>query len=358
MFLAEILKNHFRSVAIIGMAKNTGKTFTFNQLLMEGQKRGLKLALTSIGLDGEERDSLLRHKKPPITVFPGMIVATAKQLLLASRLDCEILGTTGAFTPLGEVVVARVLSQGRIVLAGPGTGHELASLKEQLAAFDLDLLLVDGAADRRSLSAPLVTDTAVLAVGVEAAWERRQLLAKLQHLLTVLTLPGLTDLGALECFQAAQGETKLMVLSAAGAVHSLTRTEFAASDACFYGSQLTEAKYVYVRGMLPDAVLTKILGSAARPASFTLAASAPTAVFLGPGSLQRLAASGIELRVLRPLHLSAVTVSPFHSRYGYAHPLRLLEDVGRLVYPVPCFDLRLGLRYVPDKEEIDAVPGC
>ncbi len=110
--------------------------------------------------------------------------------------------------------------------------------------------------------------------------------------------------------------------------------------------------------MLTDAVLTKILGSAARPASFTLAASDPTAVFLGPGSLQRLAASGIELRVLRPLHLSAVTVSPFHSRYGYAHPLRLLEDVGRLVYPVPCFDLRLGLRYVPDKEEIDAVPGC
>lgn len=103
MFLAEILKNHFRSVAIIGMAKNTGKTFTFNQLLMEGQKRGLKLALTSIGLDGEERDSLLRHKKPPITVFPGMIVATAKQLLLASRLDCEIWAPPGPSRPWGRL---------------------------------------------------------------------------------------------------------------------------------------------------------------------------------------------------------------------------------------------------------------
>ena len=61
MFLAEILKNHFRSVAIIGMAKNPGTTFAFHQLLMEGLMRGLMLSRTSIGLDGEERDSLRRH---------------------------------------------------------------------------------------------------------------------------------------------------------------------------------------------------------------------------------------------------------------------------------------------------------
>lgn len=57
--------------------------------------------------------------------------------------------------------------------------------------------------------------------------------------------------------------------------------------------------------------------------------------------------SGANLKVLNPIHISAVTVNPFNSRHGYAEPIKLLEDVGRVVEPVPCFDLFLGIRYEP-----------
>ncbi len=355
MFLAEILKNHFHSVAIIGMAKNTGKTYTFNHLAREAYQRGLRCALTSIGLDGEERDSILLNRKPPVRVSPGMVVATAQTLLASSGLDYEVLATTGVATPLGEVVAARVLSRGRILLAGPGSAQELAEVKRQLAPLGCDLLLVDGAVDRRSLSAPLVTDTAVLAVGAEAAWDRGQLLTRLKHLLSVLTLPGIEESGEAELLGNVPEDFKLVGLGADGEEYRITRDEFF-SGAGASLAKLPPLRMLYVRGMLTDAVLAKVLNSAARPASFTLAAADPTAVFLSQESLAGLAARSVQLRVLRPLHLSAVTVSPFHSKYGYAEPVRLLEDVGRAVHPLPCYDLRLGLRYRTEKEEIDAVP--
>jgi hypothetical protein len=348
VFLAEILKNRFQSVAIIGMAKNTGKTYTFNQLVMEGRKLGLQLALTSIGLDGEERDSLYLHKKPRIMVYPGMITANAKALLVSSGLDYEVLGATGVGTPLGEVVLSRILSAGRTILAGPGSVQGLAAVKRRLEAMDVDLLLVDGAVDRRSFSASVVTDTAVLAVGAEVAWDRTLLLEKLRHYLAVLTLPGLTDPAVAQLCKEAPEDAKLMVLTADGCAYSVRSEEFFQQGGFLDRPEFKNAKLVYVKGMLTDAVLTKIWGSAARPASFTLAASDPTSVFLGPRSLAKLAAQGVALRVVDSLHLSAVTVNPFNSRYGYAEPVQLLQDVGRAVYPLPCFDLRLGLRYQPE----------
>ena len=121
--------------------------------------------------------------------------------LLESQLDYEVMATTGVYTPLGEVVLARVLSAGTMVLAGPGSAQHLASVKQRLGSMDIDLLLVDGAADRRSLSVPLITDTAVLAVGAEVAWDRLQLLDRLRHFLQVLTLPGLDDAEAEKVFQ-------------------------------------------------------------------------------------------------------------------------------------------------------------
>lgn len=354
MFLAEILSNHFQSVAIIGMAKNTGKTYTFNHLALEGQRLGLNCALTSIGFDGEERDSVFAHRKPRITVWPGTIVANAKSLLLASGLDLEILATTGVSTPLGEVVLARVRSMGQMLLAGPGSARDLNRVKCHLAHLPVDLFLVDGAVDRRSISAPLLTDTAVLAVGAEVAWERQVLLSRLRHFLSVLTLEEITDAGIVKVCRAAPEEIKVLAVADQRVVGSITKEQYATIRR--FVDPLPCVDVVFVRGMLTDDLLTVLLPVAAVSGGFTLVASDPTAVFLTPSALARLAVQGIKLKVLQSLHLSAVTVNPFHSRYGYTDPLKLLRDVGRTVYPLPCYDLRLGLRYVATEEEIDAVP--
>jgi len=355
--MQEIWDLGHRSISVIGMGKNTGKTFTFNQLVVEARQLGLRVALTSIGLDGEERDSLFRHEKPKIMLRPGEIVVNAKVPLLESGLDYEILATTGIMTPLGEVILARVLSGGKTFLAGPSSRNELAFVRNQLQSCGLDLFLVDGAIDRRSLAAPMVTDTAVLAVGAEAAWDRKLLLEKLRVQLGILRLP-VWDGGSpelrLQLGQMGQ-ETKLVTVSPQGIQGIVTQGELTHHPQVL-ASQIHQGTFaVFVRGMLTDDILVKILASGSPQTSLTLLVSDPTNVFLGKQSFQRLQAQNMVLKVLDPIHVSAVTVNPFHSGYGWADPLALLDDVGQAVEPIPTYDLNLGIRYRPKKEDVDAI---
>lgn len=353
MLLAEVLNNRYRSVAVIGMGKNTGKTFTFNQLIMEGLEYKLNMALTTIGLDGEERDAVFNHKKPRVLLSPGMIVANAKSLLMKSGLDYEILSTTDCITPLGEVVLARVLSYGETTLAGPSTSGGLTSIKEQLEQFDVELLLVDGAADRRSFSAPLLTDTAILAVGAEVAWERALLLEKLRHFWQILTLPAYQDPAMAEFLRGVPEDIKVVLMSEIGPIF-ISQDDFQYNYTSATFDVKENIELIYVQGLLSDGVLGRLwplLGSQAP----IIVARDPTNFFLGPTSLGRLAAQRIELKVLDAIQLSAVTVNPFHSSHGYCDPTRLLRDVGQTVYPIPCFDLALQTRYLPEKEDMDAI---
>ena len=355
MILAQILHNNFRSVSVMGMGKNTGKTFTVNHLLMEGKQLGINSAITTIGLDGEERGSLSHHPKPQIMVSPGQIVANAKALLIESGLDYEILGMTGIMTPLGEIILARAQSGGKTMLAGPGTRHELAFVKGQLEQMGIDLLLVDGAVDRRSLSAPLVTDTTVLTVGTEVAWDRSTLMEKFGLHYQVLTLPAFAHPSIAPYLRGTPEDVKAVILSAQGLQGLVTHGDFFQNPDILseYINQATQT--VYVRGMLTADVLDKVLANATQATSLTILVADPTSVFLGKQSFQRLSSQNVILKVLDPIHISAVTVNPFNSTYGYADPIQLLKDLGQAVYPVPCFDLSLGIRYVQEEEDVNAI---
>ncbi|MDI9423177.1 MAG: hypothetical protein QM451_13280 [Bacillota bacterium] len=355
MFVKEILDRQFRSISVIGMGKNTGKTFSFTQLLLDAGRLGLQVAMTTMGLDGEERDSLFGHDKPRITVRSGQIVANAKALLLDSGLDWEIVGTTGIMTPLGEVVLARALSTGKTILAGPGTRHGLAMVKRKLEAMGIDLFLVDGAIDRRSLAAPMVTDTAVLAVGTEVSHDRTELLEKLKLQLEILTLPAFVHPGA-DSLRKLGGSTKLAFLGARDVQGVLGQKDVFQHSEVLPKKINPETTAIYLRGMLTNDLLAKVLSAVPRKAGFVLVASDPSCVFLNRRSLNKLQADQVFLHVLDPIQISAVTVNPLSTSYGHADPLRLLRDVGQAVAPLPCYDLGLGLRYEPEKEGFDAVP--
>ena len=358
VFVKKMLDLGFRSVSVIGLGKNTGKTFTFNQLLMEARQLGLRVALTTIGLDGEERDSLFHHDKPKIMVSPGQIVANARSLILESGLDYEILATTGIMTPLGEVILARALSAGKTVLAGPSTRHELALIKNRFEQLGIDLLFVDGAVDRRSLAAPMVTDTTVLAVGAEVAWDRPLLLEKLMLQLKVLMLPTWDNWNAPELkleLGTLESEVKIVLLSAHGMQGIVTHEDFFHRPDILAAQIDRRTQAIFIRGMLTDDVLVKILASGAEVASQTLLVSDPTSVFLGKQGFHRLKSHHAVLKVLDAIHISAVTVNPFNSRFGLADPIRLLDDVGQAVDPIPTFDLKLGIRYRSKKEGFDAI---
>ena len=84
-FLDEIRK--LRSLAVVGLAKNTGKTETLNYVLRGLSAEAECVAVTSIGVDGERTDRVTQTEKPEIFFFARYDIHNLRVSLLPSGAD-------------------------------------------------------------------------------------------------------------------------------------------------------------------------------------------------------------------------------------------------------------------------------
>ena len=183
----------YRSLSIIGMCKNAGKTTVLNRILSEMQETGKTLGLTSIGRDGESVDVVTQTHKPGIYVREGTLIATAVEMLKYCDISREIVGTTGFPTPLGEVVLVRARSDGNVQLAGPSITAQLAKLAGTFFSLGADVAIVDGALSRKTLCAPAVSEATVLCTGASYSRDIDTVIEDTAFATTLLTLPEQSD---------------------------------------------------------------------------------------------------------------------------------------------------------------------
>ena len=69
-FIDEILR--YDSLSIVGLEKNTGKTECLKYVLDRMPVQSKRIAVTSIGIDGETVDQVTRTQKPEIVLREGM----------------------------------------------------------------------------------------------------------------------------------------------------------------------------------------------------------------------------------------------------------------------------------------------
>lgn len=285
-------------VGVAGTAKNTGKTTTIAALMKEIKKyEGLKLALSSIGYDGEELDNITGLPKPRINVWPGIIVAVAEQCLKASKIESEILYKTDIRTPLGKIIVARVRSEGLLLMAGPNKAKELSLVLELFAEQGADITIVDGALNR---IAPMVkTDGLIICTGAARNTDIRQLAEEIKIIngffhLPVLEVPAQTAIfsNALEIDQVQ----KII-------------------------DELYEREAVLIRGIMSQKCLVYLLEKSNDLKEKCLIFSDPIKLMLS-GDVGRnaevfagLVKKGVTLGIVKKLRLFAVTVNPYYPRY-------------------------------------------
>ncbi len=185
---AQALKG--KTVSMIGTVKNAGKTTALVRFLSEiYEAGGLAPAVTSIGRDGERTDVVTETGKPELPVREGTLVASASRLLERSSFTRQLIAATGMSTALGEVYVARALSFGYAEIGGPSMVADMRKLRDTLFGLGADLVLIDGAADRRSLGIADLADAVILCSG--AGWSRDmgETLEHTAHLAGLFSLP-------------------------------------------------------------------------------------------------------------------------------------------------------------------------
>lgn len=132
-----------------GTAKNTGKTTTASRLLDFVRGSGQTVALTSIGYDGEDIDTVTGLPKPLYQLKPGDLIATASDCLrVAAKGSYKVLHETGINTILGRIMIAEVMAETKFVMAGPNRRTDLERLLSMLEGYAPGYVFIDGALNR------------------------------------------------------------------------------------------------------------------------------------------------------------------------------------------------------------------
>lgn len=331
-------------VALVGVAKNCGKTTTLNALLGLLRARGQRVGLASIGVDGERADALLATHKPAIRLDAGQWVISAEGALAEGDARLEYVAALGWTTPLGEVVLARVVEPGTVVLAGVRQRAELLRALDALSSVgQVDVSLVDGAYGRRMAAHAALTDGVIVATGAIVSASVAEIVATTQDLTDRLTLPALdAGLGwhetlvaaALAADRALLGGPTLapegVALPAASALLGLPLASALWTDA---------VQAIAIPGLVSDRVVEALLAvpAPASGARRALLLDDGTALHCSPRHLARLR-RGWEVRARHPARLLAIAYNPT-SIVGPPVEDAALRDALVRVYPdLPVFN--------------------
>ena len=330
--LYDLVREH-HSLSIVGMCKNAGKTTVFVSILRNFSSASEILALTSIGRDGEAVDLVTGAKKPGIYVREGSLIATAEGLLRYCDVTREILAVTGITTPLGEVVVARALSDGNVQLAGPSMVEQLVGVSRLFRELGASRVIIDGAVGRKTLCSRSLAEATVLCTGASCGRSMDAVVAETAHVCRLLMTPEVKDTALADMRNRVRDEKYVLL----GKENLLLPDEADLTGAL---RQMENPRLLYVEGAVTDSLLDPLLRSRL-PEGFTIATRDAGRLLLSADSLRRLSMHKGRLGVVEDIHLAVLTINPY-SVYGYDFDepefLRRMKEA----VPVPVVNVRSG----------------
>ncbi len=308
------------TVAVMGMAKNTGKTVALNHLLGEAAGDDVAVGLTSIGRDGEERDAVFDFPKPPVSVGPGTVVATARSTLQRARARHKIIDATGVHSPMGEIVLVKTLDGGEMEVAGASRSHDQKRVIALLRQCGAELVFLDGALGRSQHASPAIADGVVLATGAALGGGIADVLRKTRERLTLLGIAQADAATAARCADLFNG-SGVALWSRDG--EPLFKAPIASLSA---GATLLACAEALPNADIATVACTGAVGRSLWQAFETLAARHPgltvvvadgTRLFVDSADLAALASRGARLVALRPIRIAGITLNPFSPLGGH-----------------------------------------
>lgn len=324
--------SNYKSLAIVGLEKNTGKTECLNYILSKISNRAEHFALTSVGIDGEIRDQVCRTPKPEIEVPEGMIFVTSEKHYREKRLMSEVLEISEERTALGRLVVARAKSSGKVLLSGPSDTVSLKRWIGHMRDFGVETTLVDGALSRLSLASPAVSEAMVLATGAAVSANIDELVRQTKYVYDLIRSECVEEElrkkleGRNQGVWAINENAEVIDLQ----LPSVFMLEKMGTDLFQYGRR------IYVAGAVSDKLLHFFR---LQPQPVDLIIRDFTRVFAFPATYYAFLRKGCRLRVLHQSRLLAVTINP-------VAPSGIVLDSGRLkqamegVLQMPVYDVK------------------
>lgn len=300
-----------KSVAVVGMAKNTGKTVTVNCLISEATQRGMTVGLTSTGRDGETEDIITALPKPAIYLGEGSIIVTTADSMRKGSASLEILESTGIYNAAGELIFVRVREPGTVEVSGPERTADLKNIAEKMKTLT-DFVILDGALDRIAASAPSVAEACVLATGAVIGRDVEKVVRATVHCTRLLQTPAVDLLPTKARTLIETG--KSAVLDDAGAVKLLPFLTVVDAPLEILDYLQGRNNRLLIGGAFTDELAELVISAVRINSGLEVIVRDGTRIFVEELRWQRMQKAGIALRVLEPIKLVAITVNPIDPR--------------------------------------------
>jgi hypothetical protein len=324
----------YNSLSIIGMEKNTGKTTCCNYLLHQFRNGNRKIAVTSIGIDGEQTDLVTNTQKPEIEIFEGMGFVTSEYFYKKKRLTAEILEVSQRSTSHGRLVFAKAITSGKVILSGPNTTVWLKQVMEQLYSFGFDFLITDGALSRKSQASPTLSESLILTTGAALTPILPELVRKTKFVY---------QLTQIEEFKT---ELKEKLVDFESGIYALNDNEYVDLQIpssflldSYKNELFANGNILYVAGIITNSLLNT-LRIHKNITEITLLAKDFTKLFVDKDVLNHYYRAGGKLKVLNKNKLIAICVNPI-SPQGYTMDSQKLVEALRKEVGVEVYDLKI-----------------
>lgn len=319
-------------MSIVGLQKNTGKTECLKYVLARLPLERKRVAVTSIGIDGETTDQVTRTQKPEIVLRQGMYFGTSEAHYRQRRLVSELIDVSDESTSLGRVVTARALTQGKILLSGPSSTLGLKRWMSDVRRHHIDLAIVDGALSRLSLASPAVSQSMILATGAAFSINMSHLVQRTAFVVDLINI-GVTGKRNLKLLTPL--DKGMWWIDTDGELHEMEAVTSLSQQVQFHG--MDRCATIYVAGALVDSFLEKVRKNKSLK-QVELVVRDFTKIFVTPQQLRLFEKNGGSIRVLQKSKLIAVTVNPT-APSGYVLDSEVLCDKLSQAINLPVYDL-------------------
>ena len=340
--ITDIVLSAGSSVAVVGMAKNCGKTVALGAILEGVATRGIPVGVASAGRDGEDVDAVTMLPKPPIWLPEGALFATAERLAAKARAPIEPVAATRHTSALGRLLVYRAIARGKVEVGGGNSAaaaHDAVALMRRLGA---RFVAIDGAAGRKFSCAPSLVEATVLATGAALAATMEGVVRRTTRAVRTLTVPEWMCPAGAEALSAPLSHRDVVFIRGdASSRRIVVPSVLARADEV--ARALTEdVETVLLGGALTGGFLRAIL-KRGRASGLTVVVRDATRILVEPGDLDRFWSAGGQVAAVHPVRLVAVTTNPTAPDGRLLDPAALLDGVAHAVAPVPAFDVVAGI---------------
>lgn len=323
------------------MAKNSGKTVTLNQLIYECIDANINLGLLSTGRDGESEDVATETEKPKIFAESGTYFVTTTELLPLSDATVEIIEITDYRTPLGQILIGRVKDSGYIQIAGPQPLNQIKALANRMLELGGDLVIIDGAIDRRTAAAPSIADATILATGATLSRDINRVIEETIHIANLFSLPPV-DSKNREIISEYMDQEQIAIIDKDSRAHPIN-IKTALNCGNIIGNEIDEnSKYLIIPGSLVKTTVEDIISSTRKFKNIDIVVTDGTKIFIPPKDWLRFMRYGVNIKVLNPINLIAITLNPYAPQGYYFEPDVLLEKTRYFIEDIPVIDVILG----------------